>query len=113
MREKEILQLCSHPNIVSLFATNQDASSLYLLQSFIPGGDLFNMIHHISTRDSDGTITKYEHHPVLSDETNVQFYIACIADALWYLHCGLSNSIESTNRSVVYRDLKQENVMIN
>ena len=114
MREKEILQLCCHPNIVTLHATKQDISSLYLLQSYIPGGDLFNMMHHFSHSNATETMgTNYEHHPVFSDESKVQFYVACIADALWYLHCGLSNSKDSINRSVVYRDLKQENVMIN
>jgi serine/threonine protein kinase len=73
---------------------------------------MFSMIHHFSYgSDCNGTMTKYEHHPILSDETNVQFYVACIADALWYLHCG--SAIENTNRSIVYRDLKQENIMIN
>lgn len=115
MSEKEILRLCSHPNIVTLFATQQDASSLYLLQSFIPGGDFFNMIHHFdsTSSDSDGTMSKSERHPILSDEINVQFYVACITDALWYLHCGLSNTTDHMNRSVVYRDLKHENIMIN
>jgi protein kinase A len=113
MREKEILQLCSHPNIANLLATKQDASSLYILQSFIPGGDLFHMIHHLASVDFEATPTTYPCHPVLSDETNVQFYVACIADALWYLHCGLSYATDITNRSVVYRDLKQENIMIN
>jgi protein kinase A len=113
IREKEILQLCFHPNIVSLLATKQDASYLYLLQSFIPGGDMFSMIHHFYCSDSKESMGKPKNHPILSDETNVQFYTACIADALWYLHCGLSNCNDTSDRAVVYRDLKQENIMIN
>ena len=107
IREKEILSSCSHPNIATLYATQQDASSLYLLQTYIPGGDMFHMMHHFSSCGTD-SLTTYERHPILSEESNVQFYVACIADALWYLHCGFSNA-----SAVVYRDLKHENIMIN
>ncbi len=107
MRENEILSSCSHPNIATLYATQQDASSLYLLQAYIPGGDLFHMMHHFSSCGTD-SMTTYERHPILSEESNVQFYVACIADALWYLHCGVSNA-----SAIVYRDLKHENIMIN
>jgi serine/threonine protein kinase len=112
-REKEVLQLCSnHPNIVTLYTTYQDVSYLYLLQSFVPGGELFTLIHEYDRRENclHDTVQHGKVHPILSNESNVQFYVACIVDALWYLHCG---SVASSKQSIVYRDLKPENIMIN
>jgi protein kinase A len=95
LREKHILQLCHHhPGIVTLYTAYQDASYLYFLQSYIPGGELFTFLHN----------EQYSH--ILS-ERSVQFYAACITDALWYLHCGM------INQPIVFRDLKPENIMIN
>jgi serine/threonine protein kinase len=92
LREKEILQSCRHhPGIVTLYQTFQDDAYLYLLQSYIPGGELFSLLHN-----PNFTLT----------EAHAQFYTACIVDALWYLHC-------AKNRPpIVYRDLKPENIML-
>jgi protein kinase A len=93
LREKEILQSCrSHPGIVTLYQTFQDDANLYLLQSYIPGGDLFALLHNLNFAMS---------------EAHVQFYTACIVDALWYLHCSVHRP------PIVYRDLKPENIMLN
>ena len=91
IREKQLLQTqLHHPGIVHLVAAHQDTSFLYLLLDYHPGGELFNLIHN--------NIPNFQ-----LTELHAQFYTACLADALWYMHCRCS---------VVYRDLKPENVVI-
>lgn len=89
IREKQILLQLHHPGIVQLHAAYQDASHLFLLQSFLPGGELFSVLH-----GSPNTQLP---------ESQAQFYAACITDAIWYMHC---------QHDIVFRDLKPENVMI-
>jgi serine/threonine protein kinase len=89
IREKQIMLQLHHPGIVQLYAAFQDASHLYLLQPFVPGGDLFSVLHGSSNTQLP--------------ESQVQFYSAAITDALWYMHC---------QHDIVYRDLKPENIMI-
>lgn len=89
INEKLIMLHLHHPFIVQLRASFQDESYLYLLQDFCQGGELFSLLH----KDSRTSLP----------EESCQFYVACIADALWYMHC----------QDIVYRDLKPENVMLN
>jgi protein kinase A len=86
--EKQILSKLRHPNIVRLHGTWQDEHSLYFLQTFCPGGELFTLMHQTFGQKLP--------------EPSCRFYTACIVDALWYMHC----------HSIVYRDLKPENVLI-
>lgn len=90
VREKQILQQLRHPGIVKLVASCQDDSSLYLLQEFCQGGELFSLLHRPG-------------HAAGLPEAHCQFYAACLADALWYMHC---------QARAVYRDLKPENVLL-
>lgn len=97
--EKKLLQRASqHPFIVKLRAAWQDANLIYLLQDFVQGGELFSLMLQDGNAERDGSPPRKalpEHH--------VQFYAACIADALHYLHAKCN---------IVYRDLKPENALM-
>jgi protein kinase A len=88
IREKQIMASIEHPFILPLIGSFQDNDNLYLLLPLIQGGELFNVIH---TDKRDG----------ISNKDSV-FYGACILEALGHLHA----------RSIVYRDMKPENALI-
>lgn len=88
-REKKILQQLRHPGIVQLHVAYQDALHLYLLQPFLSGGELFTVWHAAPNSRMN--------------EDDAKFYVACLVDALWYMHC---------QHHIVYRDLKPENIII-
>ena len=89
--EKEILFDCEHPFILKLYKTFQDEKNLYLLTDYITGGTL-----HSRMGDA------LEHKSPNPHRGDIVFYSACVAAAFEYLHA----------KSIVYRDLKLENVMI-
>jgi len=86
MIEREIHAQCYHPCIVQFIKTFQDKDSVYFLTEFLGGGDLFFVIRDI------GSLSKAQS----------QFYAASVILALEYLHA----------RSIMYRDLKPENVLL-
>lgn len=88
IREKNIMSSISHPFVVNLISTFQDARSLYMLIEIVQGGELFSVIH---TETRDGV-----------PNANARFYAACILESLSHLH----------HRHICYRDLKPENVLV-
>jgi len=92
-REKEVISSLEHPFIVDLVSSYEDEHESLMLMTIVEGGELWNVIHR--ERD-DG-----EWESGIS-ESHARFYSLVVAEALAYMH----------RRSVVFRDLKPENVLI-
>lgn len=86
VNERKILEEADHTFCVGLVKAYQDETSLYLLQEWVPGGELF---HHL---DLEGSF----------DEATAMFYAANVILALEFLH----------SKGIIYRDLKPENLLL-
>jgi cGMP-dependent protein kinase len=86
LNERAVAGSCDHPFLVRLAGAYQDAAHLYLLQEWVPGGELF---HHL---DVEGSFS----------DAAARFYAANVVVALQRLH----------SRGIVYRDLKPENLLL-
>jgi len=91
LSERHVLSATSHPFIVRLHWAFQSVlftqrSELFLVMDFCPGGELFFHLHNL------GRLT----------EDQALFYFSEILLALEHLH----------SKSVIYRDLKPENVLL-
>jgi len=84
--EKLILTLVRHPFIIEMSWTHHDKSFLYMLFEYVVGGELFSYLRHAGR---------------FSSSTGL-FYATEIVSALEYLHA----------QSIVYRDLKPENLLL-
>ncbi|TFY79882.1 hypothetical protein EWM64_g4129 [Hericium alpestre] len=84
--ERHILSRVRHPFIINLFATFQDSLNIYMLLTYVPGGELFTHLRRTGRFSPDVT----------------RFYLATIVVALKYLH----------SFNIIYRDLKPENLLI-
>ena len=88
INEKNILETIDHPFVLRLVNTYKDELRVYMLMQLIQGGELFGIIH---SKTHDGV-----------SQEKAAFYAAGILEGLSYMH----------RRSILYRDLKGENVMI-
>ena len=84
--EASVLQEINHPFLVDLSWSAKDKSFLYMLFPYVSGGELFSYLR------SAGRF----------NNTTTFFYSAEIVSALDYLH----------SLSIVYRDLKPENLLL-
>ncbi|KAI3650464.1 hypothetical protein MP228_003945 [Amoeboaphelidium protococcarum] len=84
--EKSVLTMLRHPFIVNMMANFQDSRNVYILLEYVPGGDLFSHLRRAGR---------------FSNEV-ARFYAAEIASAIAYIH----------SKSIVYRDLKPENLLL-
>ena len=89
VREKNLMTLFHHPFVAKLLAAFQDEKCVYMVMNLLQGGELYSVMHTKTTNTLP--------------EQSAKFYVACVAEALFYLHC---------SHSLVFRDLKPENVMI-
>ena len=90
--EIEMMKKLKHAFMVNLIASFEDSTSIYMLLTLAPGGELFDVIHQ---EDEEGNWTS-------GIGENAKFYAAVIADAIAFMH----------RQKIVYRDLKPENVLI-
>jgi hypothetical protein len=88
VQEKNLMQQLNHPFLISLVQTYQDPSCVYMLLGLVQGGELFSLLHQTSY---DGI-----------SEKDARFYAAGVIEGLSHMH----------RRSILYRDLKPENVLI-
>ncbi|KAI9844403.1 MAG: Serine/threonine-protein kinase [Sclerophora amabilis] len=84
--ERDILAESDSPWVVKLFTTFQDASYLYMLMEFLPGGDLMTML------------IKYE----IFSEDITRFYMAEIILAIEVVH----------KLGFIHRDIKPDNIIL-
>ena len=88
--EKAALTQCSHPNIVRLYHTFQDQSSLYFILELCDGGDVASLIEE---REGEGGLP----HQL------VVYYAAQLLHCLHYLH---------HTAHIIHRDIKPDNMML-
>merc|ERR1740120_269459 len=86
-RECDLLGETDHPFIMALVKTFETAKSVYILTELITGGELHSAIRQI---------------PTVLSRAHAQFYTGSLVIVLE----------ELSDRNIVYRDLKPENVML-
>eukprot|EP00920_Eleutheroschizon_duboscqi_P031316 GHVT01075686.1.p1 GENE.GHVT01075686.1~~GHVT01075686.1.p1 ORF type:complete len:618 (-),score=83.89 GHVT01075686.1:1797-3650(-) len=84
--EKRILWSVTHPFIVNLLAYFQDEHRIFMLMEYVNGGELFSFLRKRGSVPEEGG----------------RFYAAEVVLAFEYLHA----------KTIVYRDLKPENLLI-
>ena len=116
MMERNVMTAVTHPSVVRLYFTFQDAQYLYFVMDFCRGGDLLGAISHFKKLQpvadgssspaaagaaSNGCGTAAPCRGMPAD--TARFYAAQLVLALQYLH---------TRLQVVHRDLKPENLLL-
>ena len=90
LAEKAALSRCCHPNIVRLYHTFQDASSLYFILELCERGDVLDELEQLQAAAYPLDV--------------VRFYAAQLLWALHYLH---------HTAHILHRDVKPENLLLN
>lgn len=88
IREVEIMKKLDHPFLLKMVNLYHDSSSVMILLNLVEGGEL----HALMQMHRNGILPMHYS----------KFYAACILEGLHYMH----------THSIVYRDLKPENVLI-
>jgi serine/threonine protein kinase len=84
--ERDILLGFSSPHIVNFYYSIIGTHNLYLVMEYLPGGDLYSLLHNLGALDEDHCRT----------------YMYEIAQAVSYLH----------SMGIIHRDLKPDNVLV-
>lgn len=87
MREIEMLKEIDHPQVVEIFNTFEDHTSIHILMGLIPGGELWDVIH---TEDENGDWISG------LPEEHTKFVTMVVTDTLDFIH----------SKGIIYRDLK-------
>jgi cGMP-dependent protein kinase len=99
--ERDIMLLLSDSCFVPpLYATLQDDKSLFLVEQYIAGGDLFSVLHQGSSNGSISALARTKLGGISSGQA--LFYASNVLAAMQHMH----------DRDVIYRDWKPENMMI-
>lgn len=84
--ERLMLSIVTHPFIIRMWGTFQDAQQIFMIMDYIEGGELFSLLR------------KSQRFP----NPVAKFYAAEVCLALEYLH----------SKDIIYRDLKPENILL-
>lgn len=84
--ERRMLSIVTHPFLIRMWGTFQDAEQIFMVMDYIEGGELFSLLR------------KSQRFP----NPVAKFYAAEVCLALEYLHAN----------DIIYRDLKPENILL-
>ena len=70
MKERRLVRMCAHPNVVELYTSYQDADNVHLLFEHLPGGELGALLRRTGPLD----------------QAAARFYAACVLSALEAVH---------------------------
>ena len=86
LTEKDILLQFTNPYIISFYYSIIGLNNLYIVMEYLPGGDLYSILHHLG----------------VLDEQSAKTYTYQIVKALEFLRqCG-----------IIHRDLKPDNILV-
>ncbi len=88
IREIKVMGILDHPFILKLVNVFQDDKTIMMLLNLVQGGELYSILKR--------------HKNMMLPERDSKFYGSCILEGLHFMHY----------HSILYRDLKPENVLI-